>query len=286
MKFQDWLQKGRYYTISGKQLFVIDEGNLSETLLILHGYPSSSFDYWKVLPTLSKKYRVIIHDQIGFGLSDKPNEYSYSLVDQADIALQLWERLGIKEAYLLAHDYGTSVTTELIHRFNLGWLPIKLKSVLLCNGSMRIEMAKLRLIQKLLLNQTLGPWIAKFSSKRIFIRNMRNIWGDPKKADLEELSIMWEMLLYKEGRRALPWVSQYLKDRYKFWHRWIGALRETKLPITYLWATLDPVAVIEMAKTLHQETPNSQLVELENLGHYPMLEDPEKWGKAVLKILT
>ena len=97
-------------------IFVIDteKDSPKETLVILHGYPTSSFDYYKVLPELSKRYRVILHDHVGLGFSDKPIDYSYSLKDQATIALQLWKQLELKKVTLLAHDYGTSVATEIL----------------------------------------------------------------------------------------------------------------------------------------------------------------------------
>ena len=80
MNSRDWKAKGKYLQINGHSVFVIDEStdglnkskNTKETLVILHGYPTSSFDYYKVLPALKEKYRVIIHDHIGFGFSDKP----------------------------------------------------------------------------------------------------------------------------------------------------------------------------------------------------------------------
>ena len=59
-------------------------------LLILHGYPSSSHDYLAALPRLTQNYRVVLHDHLGFGLSQKPSDYSYSLLEQAEVALALW----------------------------------------------------------------------------------------------------------------------------------------------------------------------------------------------------
>ena len=120
MTASDWKNIGSFINVNGHSIFVIDtDKNASkDTLTILHGYPTSSYDYYRVLHKLSKKYRVIIHDHLGFGFSDKPLNYSYSLVNQATIALQLWKQLGIKKTTLLAHDYGTSVATEVLARHN------------------------------------------------------------------------------------------------------------------------------------------------------------------------
>ena len=67
-----------------------------DTIILIHGFPTSSFDYADVIDTLSDKYRVLVFDHIGFGFSDKPLNYTYSLVDQAEQALALWKHLGIK----------------------------------------------------------------------------------------------------------------------------------------------------------------------------------------------
>lgn len=96
MTFEQWKQKGNFHQIQDQQVFVIDEGHSDEVLCILHGYPSASFDYFKVLPILTKHFRIVIHDHLGFGFSDKPLDFSYSLIEQAEIALKLWEKLNLK----------------------------------------------------------------------------------------------------------------------------------------------------------------------------------------------
>ena len=136
--------------------------------MLLHGYPTSTYDYYKVLPQLSEKYRVILHDHLGFGFSDKPLDYSYSLIEQADVALQLWKQLGLKAVTLLAHDYGTSVGTEILARHNRQQLDLQINTLLLCNGSIHIELSQLRTIQKLLKNKYTGKWVAKLTSLRSF----------------------------------------------------------------------------------------------------------------------
>ena len=96
MTSSEWKSKGKIIKINNRNIFVIDEGNHDKTLVILHGYPTSSFDYYKTLPYLTRQYRVIIHDHLGFGFSDKPLDYSYSLIEQTDTALLLWEKLGLQ----------------------------------------------------------------------------------------------------------------------------------------------------------------------------------------------
>ncbi len=283
MDANQWKNAGHFIEINGHKHFYCDSNSNKPVLLVLHGYPTSSYDYYKAIPMLETKFRVIVHDHLGFGYSDKPLNYSYSLIEQTDQALQLWQQLGIKQATVLAHDYGTSIATELLARINrFNDIGLEIETMVLCNGSMHIEMSKLRLIQKLLLNAVTGPLVAKLTSKRVFAKSIKNVYFNPECVTEQEIDALWEMVTYNQGRKVLHKTTQYISQRYEYWHRWIGALRTTKLPIKIIWAKNDPVAVIAMAETLQNEITNSELMELNDLGHFPMLENPLVWSEAVL----
>tara|TARA_R110002126_G_scaffold112105_1_gene250198 strand:- start:57803 stop:58696 length:894 start_codon:yes stop_codon:yes gene_type:complete len=282
MTANDWKNEGQFITVFNRKIFVINKGNATENLVILHGYPTSSFDYHKVLPQLSKKYSVIIHDHLGFGFSDKPLDYSYSLIEQADIALQLWKQLGLTKVTLLAHDYGTSVATEIIARHHKQQIDLKIDQLILCNGSIHIEFSKLRTIQKLLKSKVTGKWVAKLTSFVIFKKNMRNIYYDKTKVSDSELKEMWFQLEHNEGRKVIHYLTNYINERYYYWHRWIGALKETQIPTKIIWAKNDPIAIPKIAEMLHIEIPNNTVYWIDNCGHFLMLEQPEEWLKSVL----
>ena len=294
---EQWFDDGNYHFINGHRLFVIDSTrseNLNDSvdlgqkqkpiLCILHGFPTSSYDYWKVLDILAKEYRVIIHDHLGFGYSDKPIDYSYSLVEQTDMALSLWKSMGVNKATILAHDYGTSILTEMLARDNQGFCSLKIEKVILCNGSMHIELAQLRLMQKLLRNSFLGPKIAKLFSMKTLAKNLRVIYFDENKLSDQEIETIWGMMIFNNGRNVLAKISRYTFERQFLWHRWIGALQQTELPIEIIWPDSDPIAVSKMAHVIHQETKNSRLNWLSESGHFPMLESPGRWSQLVLDV--
>ena len=283
---EEWKAKGKTILVNGFEIFYIDEGTSNEVICILHGYPSCSYDYYRVLPLLTSKYRVIVHDHLGFGLSGRPLNYSYSLIEQADVALAFWETLGLDNIHLLAHDYGTSVATEIIARINMGYEPVKLKNIILGNGSMLIEKAKLLLIQRLLRSPTFGPLVVQLTTEWVFKMNMSKVWYDKSKVNLKEFEILYRLLWdTPESKKTFPIVSRYLDERRKFWHRWIGALCETQRKIILIWADKDPVAIIEMAYDLQDKIPNNELFVLKDIGHYPMLEAPEIYANHVSKAL-
>lgn len=289
MNANQWFDVGQLIEVNGRKLFVIDTDpqNTKPILVILHGYPTCSFDYYKALPYLKKYFRVILHDHLGFGYSDKPKDYSYCLIEQADFALSLWQKLGINQMHILAHDYGTSVATEILARVNESKLnPFKVNSLTLCNGSMHIELAQLRTIQKLLLNRFTGPIVARLSNKKTLARNLKNIYFDASTISQVEIDALWTMMTYNNGRSVLHKTTQYIKQRYTYWDRWIGALKTSELPINIVWAKEDLVAVVKIAETIYEETKDSELIVLDDLGHFPMLEDPERWAQAIVEVIS
>mgnify|MGYP005636128891 CR=1 FL=1 len=285
MTANDWKSKGEFITVNDHNLFVIDTNPLDKNLpvmVILHGYPTSSYDYYKVLPKLRKYYRVIIHDHLGFGFSDKPKDYQYSLLKQADIALQLWNQLGLKNVTLFAHDYGTSVATEIVARHNTG-LAIYIEELILSNGSIHIELSQLRTIQKLLKHRFLGKYVAKLTNYPIFRKNMRNIYYDTSKVTDDELREMWQLIELNGGRKIIHKLTQYITERYQYWDRWVGALKETSIKTKIIWAKNDPIAIPAIAELLASEIPTNELIWMENTGHFLMLENPDEWVHLILK---
>jgi len=287
MTSNEWKSKGDFIQVNNNRLFVIDTNNDSnktqKSMVILHGYPTSSFDYYKIVPEISKHYRVIIHDHLGFGFYDKPKDVDYSLVKQADIALELWRQLDLKNIHLVAHDYGTSVATEIIARYNANELDIKIEKLILTNGSVHIELSQLRTIQKLLKHKFLGKYVAKLTNFPIFRKNMKNIYFDSSKVTDNELKEMWKLIELNGGRKIIHKLTQYINERYTYWDRWIGALKETQIPTKIIWAKNDPIAVPAIAELLAKEIPNNTLYWLENTGHFVMLENPKGWMKLMLK---
>ncbi len=277
-----WHLRGDRARVFGQEVFFVDSGGVGPVLLLLHGFPTCSFDFHRVFDRLAESFRVVAHDHLGFGFSAKPREYSYSLLEQAEVAIELWRALGIGRAHLVAHDYGTSVATELLARRGRGSLPIELASVTLSNGSIHLELAKLRMTQRILRHRIAGPWLARAVGRRFFERRLRALWGDPSKIDEADLEALWLALETSDGRGVLPKISRYLEERVRFRHRWVGALEHLDIPAHILWGRRDPIAVPTIAETLTAEIPGASLTWLEEVGHFPMLEAPGEWAQAIL----
>ena len=157
MDAQNWKGLGKFVSVLNNNIFVIDSGKSRETIVILHGYPTLTYDYHTILPELAKNYRVIIHDHPGFGFSDSPDSLQYSLIEQADVALKLWSILDLKEVTILAHDHGNYVAKEILARKNNDSIPIKIKKIILCcssKGLERLEISKINYSLKFIFLKT------------------------------------------------------------------------------------------------------------------------------------
>lgn len=93
----------------------IDEGEGSQ-LLMLHGNPTWSFYYRNLIAEFSSSHRVVVPDHIGCGLSDKPQDYEYTLKQHIDNLEALVSCLGLKDFVLIVHDWGGPIGFGLLER--------------------------------------------------------------------------------------------------------------------------------------------------------------------------
>jgi len=287
MQIEEWRAKGKYIKVNHFNVFYIQHNvdRQAPTICIMHGYPSCSYDFVHVLPFFENKFNVVIHDHLGFGLSEKPKNYAYSLMEQADIALALWNHLNLKNIHIVAHDYSTTVANEIMVRKLHGYDHLNIQSITFCNGSMNIRLAKLRIIQKLLKHEIVGKYIAAMMNKSMYVKNMCAIWFDKNKFNQQEIELLYDFLMYDSCTEVLHRVSTYNNERQRFWNRWIPIFKEVNFPVHLLWAQQDPIAVKAIAETLHNATPNSTYTKIDECGHYPMLEKPEIWANAVIDFI-
>src|SRR5215217_1743453 len=116
MRLNDWKESGKYFEADGLPVFYHLSEKQDEVLLCLHGFPASSFDYHKICDALSREFAVLSFDMIGYGFSAKPPDFDYTTFQQVDVLQKLLEFLEIRRVHILAHDYGNTITQELLAR--------------------------------------------------------------------------------------------------------------------------------------------------------------------------
>jgi pimeloyl-ACP methyl ester carboxylesterase len=281
-----WLESGRHLEIDGKRVFVYERGQ-GQVVLLLHGFPTSGYDWRGVIDGLGGAYRCVAVDFPGYGLSDKPEAYSYSLFQQTDVVEGLAKALDINEAHIVSHDVGTSVHTELLAREQEGRLGFLILTSTFLNGSMLQEMATITPFQKLLAsNETLSQAMAISENVGAgYIDGLKSVMKRPDCLTEDDIAVMNDLIAYRHGNRRLPALSLYMRERYIHRERWIGALKRAN-PVQFIWADGDPVANVEMGRALSKEVPQAKYTELAGLGHFLLMEDPQTVAKYVREFIA
>jgi len=280
-----WLESGRHLDLTGHRIFVYERGD-GPAVLLLHGFPTSSYDWLGVIDGLAQGFRCIALDFPGYGLSNKPAAYSYSLFQQTDVVEALARSLGINEAHVVSHDVGTSVHTELFAREQEGRLAFRILSSTFLNGSMLQELATITPFQNLLAsNETLPQAIAICENMSVnYIDGLKSVMKRPDCISEDDATVMNEVLLYRDGNRRLPALSIYMRERYIHRERWIGALKAAER-VQFVWADGDPVANVEMGRVLSKEVPQACYNELPGLGHFLLMEDTPAVAKHIREFI-
>ena len=275
-----WRDRGGAEEVAGRRIHVFRRDGEGPLLLLLHGFPSSSYD-WRFLIDLLPERAVLAYDCLGFGLSAKPEEHDYTLGEQADIAEELVGRHGGGgPVFFVGHDMGTSVATELMARDIDGTLGMKLAGGLLFNGSMIQSAASPTLAQRLL-RGPLGPVMARLSSERVFRQQFGSIFSEGHPLGDEEAADQWCLVTHEGGHRIGHRLISYMEERERHAPRWYGALARWEGPLHLAWAMADPVATENVLRGVLELRPLAPLTRFEDLGHYPQIEDPARLAAAL-----
>ncbi len=278
-----WEAKGHYRELCGHRIFTVDAPSIGpemhEPLLILHGFPTSSFDYVAVLDPLRTGRRVVLFDDLGFGLSAKP-DMPYTLALQADVAVALVGELGLTRLALLTHDVGDTIGGELLARRTEGSWTVEVTRRVITNGSIYIEQAHLTKAQQLLLSQPDEklPPDAPLTAASI-ARSLRETYSPFSSLAHEgpaddHMVATVEQIMRDDGHLLLSRLIRYIEERRQNESRFTGAIESDPSPLHVVWGMDDPIAVPSMLDTLLAARPDATVVRLDGVGHYPMVEAP------------
>ncbi len=268
---EHWQRSGASFAWRGHDIFVRRGGEPgAPVLLLIHGFPTASWDFAPLWEGLVARWRVLALDMLGFGLSDKPRGHPYSIAGQADLVQAFLGAEGVAEYHVLAHDYGDTVAQELLAR---DIAAPALGSVCFLNGGIFPEAHRPLLIQRLL-SSPAGPVAARLSTRATFAASMRRIFSDNRPPTQAELDGWWALLTRANGRAALAGLSRYRQERRQHRARWVGALQTPKVPLRLIVGMADPVAGTSIARRYRQLVPGADVVGIEGVGHYPQVEAP------------
>ncbi|RWU25499.1 alpha/beta hydrolase [Pseudomonas alkylphenolica] len=266
-----WRTRGQDFSFRSQSIRYWTAGQ-GEPLLLIHGFPTASWDWHYLWAPLVQRFRVIACDMLGFGDSAKPVQHEYSLIEQADLQQALLAQLQIDQpVHVLAHDYGASVAQELLARHHEGQANIA--SCAFLNGGLFPERHRTLLIQKLLLSP-LGWLVARSFGRDDLVRNVTQVYGPCTHPSESSLDDSWSLIEANGGTRILHKLAAYVPERMVHRARWVAALQHGTVPMRFINGAADPVSGIHMLERYQELVPNPDTVVLQGIGHYPHTEAP------------
>jgi pimeloyl-ACP methyl ester carboxylesterase len=281
-----WRARGGMTPTTAGEVFVVDVPAQHESgrdpLLVLHGFPTCCADWRHVVNTLATERRVVLFDFVGFGLSAKLDR-RYSIEMHADTAIEVATSCGLERVALCTHDMGDTVGGELLARDLDGSLPFGISRRVLTNGSIYLELAHLTTGQQLLLQ--LDDAATDAISDEGFTAGVALTFSPAHPATRDELELQWAATAHGDGQRLLPRLIRYLEDRRLREWRYTGAIEQHPSPLGVVWGMHDPVAVAPMVDRLLGARPGTPFIALDDAGHYPMIETPDEFARALTDLL-
>lgn len=252
-------------------------------LLLLHGYPTSSFDFREMISFLESDYYIATLDFPGFGFSDKPQtDYSYLLEDDAALVDHfVREIVDFDEFALFTHDRGVSVGLAFLGHYLQDSAPdYRITYHFLSNSGMFLPLANLTDGQTVLLDPVRGP--AAIAQQK----------SQPRMTSGDSVQLAYaDIQAFNDGIGARLHVGRYLLERVANERRWLDNLPRSPIPVAYIWGLLDPVNPIRISNYVWDTYLNDRGAEssywiLPTAGHYPQRDRPEEMAKIVRLALS
>jgi len=256
-------------------------------LVLVHGFPTSSIDYYALARELDSDFDIYTLDFPGYGLSDKPPEpYVYSLYDDARLLVhaitEVWQ---LTEYRILTHDRGSSVGMIALGMLAAeGALPV---DVIVTNGNVYLPLSNLTVFQTALLDSATGRATAAATTPELLAAGLGATTFIPRRPlEDPEIAALAKCFAHNDGIRVLPDTIQYLRERAAGETGWLEALSKLPVNATLVWGLHDNVSPLRVANHVWQaylrDMPGrSRYWVLPNADHYLQCDAPAELAKIV-----
>ncbi len=292
-----WRANGAYFSWSSAsedtapvRIFHLELGDTDAPVLALvHGFPTCSIDWFEVADQLSARYRVCMLDFPGYGFSDKPRGWGYSLRRDAELLDHyLAEVVGARSVVMAAHDRGDSVA--LIHAANAseGRARVALEHLLLSNGNIFLPLSNLTDAQRVMLH---NPELLEQLTPELLAAGMGAATFTPARGPNDpEVQALAATFAHENGVAVLHETIQYLVERSVDEETWLQALAATSAPTTLIWGIYDTVSPIRVATHVwHQhlmfKPGRNAFYLIPGANHYLQNDRPDAFVQVLLHAL-
>lgn len=224
-------------------------------LVLVHGFPTSSIDYFGLTNELGAEFDIYLLDFPGYGLSDKPPEpYRYSLYDDARLLVhaitQVW---GLTQYRMLTHDRGSSVGMIAVGMLAAQDPPPAPVDLIMTNANIYLPLSNLTAFQTALLDPATARATAAATTPEMLAAGMGASTFMPRRTlDDPEIAALAKCFAHNDGVRVLPDTIQYLHERAADETGWLEALSTSHVDTTVVWGLHDNVAPLRVPNHVWQ----------------------------------
>lgn len=263
----------RTLELDGTEIFYREAGDPDAPVLLLpHGYPSSSFQYRRLLPALADHWRLVAPDYPGFGYSATPGpeSFSYSFSGYAEFLERFAGALELDRYALYLHDYGSQIGPRLAIR-----APERVAALIIQNGDIYEDELgpKYEGLKAYWQNPTpegrekLGEAVSGEGFRDEFLGEVEAHLRERISPDLWKLS--WPLMQTPERREIMVGLMEGLKENREWFPRYQHYLREHKPPTLIVWGPQDGYMPEGAARAYLRDLPDAELHLLRG-GHWAL----------------
>lgn len=268
-----------YVEINGVNMHYIDEGS-GPVILFIHGTPSWSFDFRKIIKNLSANYRCIAIDHVGFGLSDKPREYDHSSKNHAANLENLLNHLNILKYTMVVHDFGGPIGLSLAIKN-----PDKVQKLIILNSWLwntesEPEYKSLRKFIKTSIASFLYIYL-NFSARFL----LPGSFGKNKLRKEIRRQYVGPFRNSSERYGPLGFAKALIKDQEWFGKLWSEVNNIKHKPTLFIWGMADKFVGPKYLERFENTFVNSKSIRLDDVGHFPQEEAPAQVLSSIVKFL-
>lgn len=252
------------------------------TLLLLHGFGASLESWRDILPLLEQRYKLILVDMKGFGLSSKPDDGTYSIREQASIIMALIRYLDLKDLVLIGHSYGGSVALATYLELVSGKLSNPIRSLILLDAPGYPQRLPLfiKVLQTPVINHLL---LALLPARARAAYILNQVFYDKSKVTADRINRYARFFDLPGSHRAMIDSARQLIPENSALTARIG---EIAVPTLIIWGAHDPLIYLWQAHRLHDVIQGSRLTVLARCGHVPQEERPEDTAQLFMEFIS
>lgn len=248
----------------------------AEAVLLLHGNPGPSDDWFDVLPAIGAFARVVAPDMPGFGRADRPKAFDYTVEGYGDFLGKLIDQLGIEKVHLVLHDFGGP--------WGMAWAmnhPERLASLSLVNMGV-LPGYRWHSLARIWRTPIAGELFQLVSTRAVLRQAVnRNNPRPLPEAFFDRIAgyADWAQ------KRAVLKLYRATPDLSGFSETVTTKLASSRIPCNVIWGDSDVYIPISYAEAQREAFAVAAIHTLKGCGHWPMVDDPEAFRAALLPFL-